>query len=423
MARKAASPKKPSLKTILRRLNPNVPAGQRGDAMPRFPRDSNAMRQIRTHVSADPLAKLLFSGHIGVGKSTELLHLADEMESERWVIPCSVAGTLGVHNVSTFSLLVVLLEAVTHSWVEKLGQMPPGLVEELVRHIRDLHIPVPFRVRASTGQQLLNLYGEVLQRIALRSVPLEQVLALDPTPIASSCELVLKELESAAGKPVLVLIDDLDKVRNEEVRDEVFLNRAMAWLRLPCGIVSTLPLDAVFSSIGRELDQVWGDVQVLDPLPAPTAEGDSVDDPALQPYLSILRSIDAQEVFSALQCRKLANASSGLPRLFVSVCATCIRYALDTKGHHVREHHIDLVMRDLMERWRGRLEDSDYQALLGVLDTEGSNVPKALHLLRDGILVRDGTAPPERRFRLAAWAEPFVDTYRQRMRRQQSSPR
>ena len=43
---------------------------------------------------------------------------------------------------------------------------------------------------------------------------------------------------------------------SEEARDDVFLNRAMAWLRLPCGIVSTLPLDALFSSRGRELDDV-----------------------------------------------------------------------------------------------------------------------------------------------------------------------
>lgn len=454
MAKKAASAKKSNLETVLRRLNPNIPAGDGENRMPRVPRDSNALRLIRTHVSADPLAKLLFGGHIGVGKSTELLNLANEMEPERWVIQFSVAETLGVHNVNAFSLLVVLLEASIRSWIDRLGEMPLGLIEELVGHIRDLLPPesrpeeapkqrrpktvreammakllvanvldVPLPQKPLSGQKLSRLYGEVLHRIALRSVPVEQVLALDPSPLALSCELVLKELESAAGKPVLILIDDLDKVRDEVARDDVFLNRAMAWLRLPCGIVSTLPLDAIFSSVGRELDQVWGDVPVLDPLPVPAAEGERLDDPTLRPYLQMLRSIDAQEVFSALQCRRLANLSSGLPRTFVSICATCVRYALDTKGHHVRDYHIDLVLSDLMQRWRGRLDDSDYEALIGVVDSEGSNVPKALHLLRDGILVRDGTAPPERQFRLAGWAEPFVDSYRQRLRRQESSPR
>jgi hypothetical protein len=60
--------------------------------------------------------------------------------------------------------------------------------------------------------------------------------------------------------------------------------------------------------------------------------------------------------------------------------------------------------------------------LVDVLDSEGSNVPHAISLLRDGILVRDGSAPPERQFRLAAWAEPLVEAYRRRMRAKQSTP-
>jgi hypothetical protein len=126
------------LQEIIRRLNPNRPAGQDPSAIPRVERDSNAVRQLRAHVSADPLAKVLLTGHIGVGKSTELLHLADQMEQERFVVRCAVAQTLGGHNVNTFTLLVVILEACIRIWIERLGEMPRGLVEELVNHVRAL---------------------------------------------------------------------------------------------------------------------------------------------------------------------------------------------------------------------------------------------------------------------------------------------
>jgi hypothetical protein len=403
------------------------------------------MRQIRAHLGADPFAKLLLTGHIGVGKSTELYNLAGEMQSERWVVRCSVADTLGVHNVNTFSLLVVLLEATMRSWVEVLGEMPPGLVEDLVQHVRtllpkerrppktpaetlrptaaDLKTGAHARKTVRSGEDLLRIYFEVLQSLAVRSVPLEQVAALDPSPLALSCETVLKELADAAANPVLLVIDDLDKVRDDDARDDVFLNRAMAWRRLPCGIVSTLPLDAVFSTIGPDLDQVWVEgPQVLDPFPVPMAQGGAVRDEALQPYLSILRSVDAHEVISAHQCRRLANASSGLPRNFVSACATCVRYALEAGQPHVRDYHVDLALRDIAERWQGRLNDSDYEALVDVLDSGGSNVPKAITLLRDGVLIRDGAAPPDQRFRLANWAESLVDAFRARQRGKKSAP-
>lgn len=445
MAKKATTRSDASLEAVLRRLNPNVPAGQTGEAIPRTPRDSTAMRQIRAHLGADPFAKMLLTGHIGVGKSTELAHFAREMEASRWVIQCSVARTLGVHNVNAFSLLVVLMEAIIHSWVQRLGEIAPGLVEDLVAHVRrtllerDLESPCRALAPASLdarhfgggqnqlrkglrkGEFVLRVYREMLQRLALRAASFDQVMGLDASPIVSSCDLVLKELGSEVGKPILLIIDDLDKVRSEEARDDVFLDRAMAWLRLPCGIVSTLPVDALFSSRGRELENVWFDVQVLDPLPVPDAEGGSLDDATLQPYLSILRSVRAESVFSGVQCRRLANASSGLPRTFVSACAACVAYAIEGEESHVRDYHVDLVLRDIADRWRGRLNDSDYQALVDVLDSEGSNVPRAISLLRDGILIRDGTAPPERQFRLASWAEPLVEAYRRRMLRKQST--
>ncbi len=92
----------------------------------------------------------------------------------------------------------------------------------------------------------------------------------------------------------------------------------------------------------------------------------------------------------------------------------CARYALDAGEDHVRDYHIDLAFRDVADKWRGRLNDSDYEALVRVLDSGGSNVPGAIPLLRDGVLIRDGKAPPERQFRLCAWAEPLVDAYRHR---------
>ena len=291
-----------------------------------------------------------------------------------------------------------------------------------------------------TAGDLIGVYREAIQRIALRAVKFEEVVALDPSPVVASCELVLKELAVAAGKPVLAIIDDLDKVRKDEARDDIFLTRAMAWQQLPCGIVATVPLDAVFSDIGRELDQIWLDVQVLDPLPVPTVKRPLVKrplspdpalqpvkrplvkrplsrDPALQPYLRILNSVGAEEVFSEWQCRKLADGSSGLLRVYVSMCAARARYALDSGESHVRDYHVDLAFRDYADKWRGRLNDTDYEALVAVLDSGGSNVPAAIPLLRDGILIRDGTAAPDRQFRLAPWAKPLVEMYRERTSR------
>lgn len=418
------------LQQMIRRLNPNVPAGLNDAVLPRIHRDSRAIRQIYTHLNADPLAKVLLTGHIGVGKSTELLHLAQEMTKERLVIQCSVTKTLGTHNLDTFSLLLIILEASLREWIARFEELPVGLVEELVNHVKKL-MPsgetgdflaslfnpelVATSPKISTSSQLLNLYSKALQRLALRYV---SSATLDPSAMAWSCEIILKELENRAEKPVLLILDDLDKVRDDSAQRDIFLERAMAWLRLPCGVAATFPLEVLFSSQGRELDEIWGEIHILEPLAVPSQVGESWLDPELQFYLLLLREVKADEVFSALQCRKLAYLANGLPRSFVQASASCVRYAIDANETHVRDYHIDFHQRDLIARWRGRLNNDDYQALIEVLDSGGANVPKALKLLRDGLLVRDGNASDDsQQFRLASWVTPLVETYRHRQRK------
>ncbi len=197
-----------NLESVIRRLNPNVPAGLGEDALPRIDRDSNAMRQIPHPSGADPLAKVLLAGHIGVGKSTELLELGRQMERDRLVIRFSVAERLGVHNVSTFALLLVVLEAALQRLVDMKRPIPPGIIEQLKSRLNEL-LRRPARSRSrvpNLAEKLLpsvtlhpggeivvrdarprilhatrdvvRLYGEMLQRIALRAISLEEVAHL-----------------------------------------------------------------------------------------------------------------------------------------------------------------------------------------------------------------------------------------------------
>ena len=431
-----------SLEEIVRRLNPNLPAGATSDGMPRIPRDSNAVRQITTLLRADPLGKALLTGHIGVGKSTELIHLTRELAPQRFTIRCSIADSLGVHNADTFTLLVVVLEAAIRAWISQLGPMPPGLVEQLVDRVekllprekrppKRLVIPAPLEPLGAaalealseqhggdprairTGEQLAVLYADCIRRLAIRYVP-DPALTLDLSAMVESCEVIFKEIAAKSRKPVLLVIDDLDKVMDPVLQQSLFIDRTMAWLRLPCGVVATLPFDAYFRERSAEIDQLWTEVLVLDPLPIPTSDGQDLSEPALQPYLTMLREAGAQRLLSAHQNRRLAHASGGLPRTFIYLCNTCALYALEANASHVLNSHIDLVLQDMANKWRGRLTDADYEGIQSVLQSEGANVRNVVQPLRDGVLVRDGSQPPDKQYRIAPWAEPLLNAYEKR---------
>ena len=63
----------------------------------------------------------------------------------------------------------------------------------------------------------------------------------------------------------------------------------------------------------------------------------------------MLRIPPSQEAMASDMLRMpcaLANASSGVPRTFVSACATAIAYAVETEQTHVRDHQVDLSIQE-----------------------------------------------------------------------------
>jgi hypothetical protein len=93
-----------------------------------------------------------------------------------------------------------------------------------------------------------------------------------------------------------------------------------------------------------------------------------------------------------------------------------VRHAIKTDDHVVEDSRVKHVEHELSSRWWGRLDNDDYEALIAVIDSKGSNLGKnkALRLLRDGVLLLDNNASNDQQVRLANWAVPWVEVYRKR---------
>ncbi len=104
------------LRSLLRRLNPNRPASLSQNTLPRIERVGGSLSLLSTHLKADQYTKALVAGHIGVGKSTELMHLSELLKNDYFVIFRSVSSVLGAHNTSVPTLLVFLLEEAVKRW-------------------------------------------------------------------------------------------------------------------------------------------------------------------------------------------------------------------------------------------------------------------------------------------------------------------
>ncbi len=418
------------LRRLLRRLNPNRPASLSEDTLPRIDRIGGSLSLLATHLKADPYTKALVAGHIGVGKSTELMHLAESLKADYFVIFRSVSSVLGAHNTSVPTLLVFLMEEAVKRWNRELGEMP----RELVRNIGEIFGD---RSDAETGMpHLLSLIGlqtpsesqkekdypnfetadqmekfltKMLQKISLRYFRFEENRSIDISDLALAFENLLDRMVEYANKPLLIIIDDLDKLGDEEASLDLFVQRAMAWIRLPCAIVATMPLDMYFHDRSREIDHIWGEVSILDPLDTP-AEAAELTDPALSFYLTLIKEIGGERYFSAKQISRLARISGGIVRDFVHLCALSVNYVLDTGESHVLDWHIQAVERVLSEKFQSRLDDNDYAIIEKIVRQQG-NAKAGAQLIRNGALLCKRDENRERIYQVHPLAENLVKNH------------
>jgi len=212
-----------------------------------------------------------------------------------------------------------------------------------------------------------------------------------------------------ANKPLLIIIDDLDKIGDEQVLLDLFVQRAMAWIRLPCAIVATMPVDMYFHDRARDIDHIWGEVSILEPLNTPS-EAAELTDPALPFYLTLIKEIGGEKYFSAKQTSRLARVSGGIVRDFVHLCALSVNYVLDTGESHVRDWHIEAVERVLSEKFQSRLDDNDYAIIEKVVRQQG-NAKAGAQLIRSGALLCKRDENKQRIYQVHPLVEKLVDNY------------
>src|SRR5262249_43354725 len=139
-----------------------------------------------------------------------------------------------------------------------------------------------------SGDDISDILAHILQRLVLK-YPAGAGIRLDAGLLLPTCIVLLKELANACNLSVLLILDDLDKVHDRDMRRDIFLDRAPALLSLPCALIANLPLEALFSTDGVQIDNMWSDPYILDPLPVPQ----SPDDAAFIPYAHIIKAARA----------------------------------------------------------------------------------------------------------------------------------
>lgn len=295
-------------------------------------RGSNIIRELERTItlSATEPNCQLFTGHIGCGKSTELLRLKTELEQKGFhVVYFESDKDLDIGDVDISDILLAIARQVSASLEASEIPVQPGYFVNLFSEIGNfLKTPIDLGFDAELSVGIGKLTAKTKDSPELRS-KLRQYLEPRTNGILEAINQELlepaqKKLQRMGKQGLVVIIDNLDRVdgsRKSSGRTQIeylFVDRGDQLKKLRCHLVYTIPLSLVFSSeLGPLTNRFGVKPKLLPMVPVQSSDGsDYAAGMALLRQMVLARAFpDLSETERLAKINEVFDGSDTLDRL------------------------------------------------------------------------------------------------------------
>jgi energy-coupling factor transporter ATP-binding protein EcfA2 len=329
-----------------------------------------ALRQRLDFLEPGQFASVLFTGHRGCGKSTELRRLQNQFERDYRVIYLEADDVIDTNDADYTDLYLLILQQVSDDmarlglqfdrplldsfkqWFLEIVDETEETVEKSVslETSAEAKAEVPFLSKLS-AKLLAQIKGSNKQKRVVRDK-----LEKDIGRLKSDLNLLLKDayekVRAMDGqlyqKGFLVILDNLDRVP-PKVGDRLYFDHAAQLQDLNCTLIYTVPISVACSD--KNLNNAFGKPNIVPMVNIYEYDADPCDlkfnlDAIKGLAHLVAQRVDTQAVFEAdALVAKLVGASGGHVRLLMQMTANaCLTAASEGHGK-VQAEDVDYVIK------------------------------------------------------------------------------
>jgi hypothetical protein len=309
------------------------------------------LRIYLTSTSGDQ--KILFTGHRGSGKSTELAKLTLELRSDFFIVNYSVKSVLNLFDLTYVDVVLSLGLELVRRVIDEHVDVRQDVLAHILSFAQDItkDIEIGKATTAEVGGELGFLANKLSAKMGTEEttrLTIRQVVSHRISDLLESIQLLTKEIERVGGRRMLVIIEDLDKTDLETAK-KLFYEHANALLNPPVSIIYTFPMALRHDNCFMQIQSNFPDPYVLPNIKTCSKDGHA-DDEGLARLRDIISKRVDPSLFGTDALLRLAVLSSGIPRELIALarraCLESMKANEPTVGLHAVERAAQARRRD-----------------------------------------------------------------------------
>jgi AAA ATPase domain len=336
--------------------------------------------------------KLLFTGHVGCGKSSELAKIAEHWESQYQIVFVNVEAEARVNDLEFTDLYLLAIKRVEEilraenlsfdpilqsdfeNWFKEIvteqEESSEKSIELKTEAIVGIKIPLISKLLSNMSAQIKGGAKEVTTTREKLRKDFKQLRTLTNLLLRDGADQIKTKFPDKLG--IFIIFDGLDKCP-KEISSQLFFENAAQLQELHCPVIDTVPIGALYTPKG--ISKSFQDQHVVPMINIYSYSGDrpgETFDPdvdfssdGLDAMASLVeRRVDVDAVFeSKIQLYDLCKASGGHLRFLMQMVREACLIAEGLEHVKVQDADVTFAIKQLQFRFEREIPSSYYEVL------------------------------------------------------------